>query len=61
MTDPYSVTLSGGAPWGIRISGGREFNTPIIINYIVPGGKAEAGHITIGTCFNYICCGIYFR
>ena len=48
MTDPYSVTLSGGAPWGIRISGGREFGTPIILNHIVVNGKAHLGGIKTG-------------
>lgn len=48
MTDPYSVTLSGGAPWGIRISGGREFGTPIILNHIVLNGKAHLGGIKTG-------------
>ena len=51
MTDPYSVTLSGGAPWGIRISGGREFGTPIILNHIVVNGKAHLGGIKTGTEF----------
>ena len=52
MTDPYSVTLSGGAPWGIRISGGREFGTPIILNHIVVNGKAHLGGIKTGTEFS---------
>ena len=51
MTDPYSVTLSGGAPWGIRISGGREFGTPIILNHIVVNGKAHLGGIKTGKGF----------
>ena len=51
MTDPYSVTLSGGAPWGIRISGGREFGTPIILNHIVVNGKAHLGGIKTGIEF----------
>ena len=33
MGDPFSVTLVGGAPWGIRIAGGKDFNTPLIIRY----------------------------
>jgi len=31
MSDPYSVTLVGGSPWGLRISGGKDFNTPLVI------------------------------
>ena len=35
MGDPFSVTLVGGAPWGIRIAGGKDFNTPLVIRYFL--------------------------
>lgn len=25
----FTVTLTGGTPWGFRLQGGREFNEPI--------------------------------
>lgn len=30
----HTITLSGGGPWGIRIQGGKDFNSPLSIRYI---------------------------
>ncbi|XP_063691438.1 histone-lysine N-methyltransferase, H3 lysine-79 specific-like isoform X9 [Bolinopsis microptera] len=38
----FEVELKGGAPWGFRIQGGREFHSPIRINFLKPGGKASS-------------------
>ena len=34
MSDVHSVTLVGGSPWGMRISGGKEFNSSITIRNV---------------------------
>ena len=31
MESLYTVTLTGGGPWGIRIQGGKDFSTPLSI------------------------------
>jgi len=30
-SDLHTVTLTGGGPWGIRIQGGKDFNSPLAI------------------------------
>ena len=30
-SEVYEVVLSGGAPWGFRLQGGREFRAPLRI------------------------------
>ncbi|XP_026522693.1 protein Shroom2 isoform X2 [Notechis scutatus] len=43
--DPYKlveVQLSGGAPWGFTLKGGREHGEPLIITKIEEGSKAAA-------------------
>ncbi|XP_053392586.1 sorbin and SH3 domain-containing protein 1-like isoform X6 [Mercenaria mercenaria] len=44
----FSVTLSGGSPWGFRLQGGREFNEPIRIAKINPNSKAYNEGIQVG-------------
>ncbi|XP_016141720.1 PDZ and LIM domain protein 7-like isoform X1 [Sinocyclocheilus grahami] len=40
----YSVTLNGPAPWGFRLQGGKDFNMPLTVSRLTPGGKAaQAG------------------
>ncbi|KAJ7427080.1 hypothetical protein WISP_09762 [Willisornis vidua] len=45
---PVTVTLPGPAPWGFRISGGRDFGKPITISKVVDHGKAAAGDLRLG-------------
>ena len=33
MENGYTVTLTGGGPWGIRIQGGKDFSIPLSIRY----------------------------
>lgn len=39
---PVTVTLPGPAPWGFRISGGRDFGKPITVS------KVGAPHVSPG-------------
>ncbi|XP_054630723.1 PDZ and LIM domain protein 5a isoform X3 [Dunckerocampus dactyliophorus] len=48
MSSNYSVTLSGPAPWGFRLQGGKDFNMPLTISRLTDGGKAAKGGIAIG-------------
>ncbi|NXS12517.1 PDLI2 protein, partial [Neodrepanis coruscans] len=43
-----TVTLPGPAPWGFRISGGRDFGKPITISKVTEHGKAAAGDLRPG-------------
>ncbi|XP_065098318.1 LIM domain-binding protein 3b [Paramisgurnus dabryanus] len=44
----YTVTLSGPAPWGFRLQGGKDFNMPLTISRILPGSKAANGSLNQG-------------
>ncbi|XP_056111623.1 LIM domain-binding protein 3b [Rhinichthys klamathensis goyatoka] len=44
----YTVTLSGPAPWGFRLQGGKDFNMPLTISRITPGSKAANGNLNQG-------------
>ncbi|KAI5617432.1 LIM domain-binding protein 3 isoform X1 [Silurus asotus] len=44
----YTVTLSGPAPWGFRLQGGKDFNMPLTISRITPGSKASSGNLSQG-------------
>ncbi|KAL1264430.1 hypothetical protein QQF64_004785 [Cirrhinus molitorella] len=44
----YTVTLSGPAPWGFRLQGGKDFNMPLTISRITPGSKAASGNLYQG-------------
>ncbi|XP_055498487.1 PDZ and LIM domain protein 7 [Leucoraja erinacea] len=46
--DLYKVTLEGPAPWGFRLQGGKDFNKPLTMSRITPGGKAEQATVGIG-------------
>ncbi|XP_023137910.2 PDZ and LIM domain protein 5a isoform X6 [Amphiprion ocellaris] len=48
MSSNYSVTLSGPAPWGFRLQGGKDFNMPLTISRLTDGGKAAKGGIAVG-------------
>lgn len=34
MSSNYTVTLSGPAPWGFRLQGGKDFNMPLTISRV---------------------------
>uniref|UniRef100_A0A4W6GBU1 PDZ and LIM domain 5a n=1 Tax=Lates calcarifer TaxID=8187 RepID=A0A4W6GBU1_LATCA len=48
MSSNYSVTLSGPAPWGFRLQGGKDFNMPLTISRLTDGGKAAKSGIAVG-------------
>ncbi|XP_053124950.1 PDZ and LIM domain protein 2 [Hemicordylus capensis] len=43
-----SVTLMGPAPWGFRITGGRDFRKPIVVSKVTENGKAALGNLRPG-------------
>ncbi|XP_042657272.1 PDZ and LIM domain protein 2 isoform X2 [Tyto alba] len=45
---PVTVTLAGPAPWGFRITGGRDFGKPITVSKVAEHGKAAAGDLRPG-------------
>ncbi|NXS52491.1 PDLI2 protein, partial [Brachypteracias leptosomus] len=45
---PVTVTLPGPAPWGFRITGGRDFGKPITVSKVTEHGKAAAGDLRPG-------------
>ncbi|XP_032568428.1 PDZ and LIM domain protein 2 isoform X2 [Chiroxiphia lanceolata] len=45
---PVTVTLPGPAPWGFRISGGRDFGKPITVSKVTEHGKAATGDLRAG-------------
>ncbi|NXK47767.1 PDLI2 protein, partial [Chauna torquata] len=45
---PVTVTLPGPAPWGFRITGGRDFGKPITVSKVMERGKAAAGDLRLG-------------
>ncbi|NXE70281.1 PDLI2 protein, partial [Calcarius ornatus] len=47
-TATVTVTLPGPAPWGFRISGGRDFGKPITVSKVTEHGKAAAGDLRPG-------------
>ncbi|XP_044062217.1 PDZ and LIM domain protein 7 isoform X2 [Siniperca chuatsi] len=44
----YSVTLSGPAPWGFRLQGGKDFSMPLTVSRLTPGGKAAQAGVGVG-------------
>ncbi|NP_001279145.1 PDZ and LIM domain protein 7 [Callorhinchus milii] len=46
--DFYKVTLEGSAPWGFRLQGGKDFNMPLTISRVTPGGKAAQAGVGMG-------------
>ncbi|KAM8765220.1 PDZ and LIM domain protein 2 isoform 1-T1 [Rhynchonycteris naso] len=43
-----TVDIVGPAPWGFRITGGRDFHTPIMVTKVTEQGKAEAADLRPG-------------
>ncbi|XP_077353488.1 PDZ and LIM domain protein 5b isoform X1 [Festucalex cinctus] len=48
MSSNYSVTLTGSAPWGFRLQGGKDFGLPLTISRLTDGGKAAKANMSIG-------------
>uniref|UniRef100_A0A8D0GKX7 PDZ and LIM domain protein 7 n=1 Tax=Sphenodon punctatus TaxID=8508 RepID=A0A8D0GKX7_SPHPU len=46
--DSYKVVLDGPAPWGFRLQGGKDFNMPLSISRLTPGGKAVQAGVGVG-------------
>ncbi|XP_049589191.1 PDZ and LIM domain protein 7 [Syngnathus scovelli] len=44
----YSVTLSGPAPWGFRLQGGKDFSMPLTVSRLTTGGKAAQAGVGVG-------------
>uniref|UniRef100_A0A8C5GK11 PDZ domain-containing protein n=1 Tax=Gouania willdenowi TaxID=441366 RepID=A0A8C5GK11_GOUWI len=44
----YSITLSGPAPWGFRLQGGKDFSMPLTVSRLTPGGKAAQAGVGVG-------------
>ncbi|KAL0974344.1 hypothetical protein UPYG_G00219130 [Umbra pygmaea] len=44
----YNVTLSGPAPWGFRLQGGKDFSMPLTVSRLTPGGKAVQAGVGVG-------------
>uniref|UniRef100_A0A7N6AJJ4 PDZ domain-containing protein n=1 Tax=Anabas testudineus TaxID=64144 RepID=A0A7N6AJJ4_ANATE len=44
----YSVTLSGPAPWGFRLQGGKDFSMPLTVSRLTPEGKAAQAGVGVG-------------
>uniref|UniRef100_H3B0X4 PDZ and LIM domain 7 n=2 Tax=Latimeria chalumnae TaxID=7897 RepID=H3B0X4_LATCH len=44
----YKVTLEGPSPWGFRLQGGKDFNMPLSISRLTPGGKAAQASVGVG-------------
>nr|AAS21353.1 enigma protein-like protein [Oikopleura dioica] len=47
VSDPYALTLTGGSPWGIRITGGFEYKSPLSISGVTRNGKAHNAGIKL--------------
>nr|KAF6481449.1 PDZ and LIM domain 7 [Molossus molossus] len=46
--DSFKVELEGPAPWGFRLQGGKDFNVPLSISRLTPGGKAAQAGVAVG-------------
>ncbi|XP_039212711.1 PDZ and LIM domain protein 7 [Crotalus tigris] len=46
--DSYKILLDGPAPWGFRLQGGKDFNMPLSISRLTPGGKAAQAGAGVG-------------
>ncbi|XP_010896577.1 PDZ and LIM domain protein 3b isoform X1 [Esox lucius] len=45
---PQNVVLEGPAPWGFRLSGGKDFKQPLTITRVTPGSKASLANLCPG-------------
>jgi len=44
----YCITLTGPAPWGFRLQGGKDFSLPLTVSRLTPGGKAAQAGVSVG-------------
>jgi len=44
----YSINLTGPAPWGFRLQGGKDFSMPLTVSRLTPGGKAAQAGVGVG-------------
>ncbi|KAK1886587.1 PDZ and LIM domain protein 3 [Dissostichus eleginoides] len=51
---PLNVVLDGPAPWGFRLTGGKDFNQPLTISRITPGSKAAIANLFAGDVISAI-------
>ncbi|KAG8435174.1 hypothetical protein GDO86_013209 [Hymenochirus boettgeri] len=42
------IAIAGPAPWGFRLVGGKDFDQPLTISRVTPGGNAAAVDLCIG-------------
>ncbi|XP_034041267.1 PDZ and LIM domain protein 1 [Thalassophryne amazonica] len=45
---PLRVVMQGPGPWGFRLVGGKDFEQPLTISRVTPGGKAAEASLCIG-------------
>ncbi|KAM6972108.1 PDZ and LIM domain protein 3-like [Aplochiton taeniatus] len=45
---PLNIVLVGPAPWGFRLTGGKDFNQPLTVSRITPGSKASVANLCSG-------------
>ena len=45
----YEIIIHGGKPWGIRLQGGRDYETPLKIAQVTPDSKASLKGLLVGT------------
>ncbi|XP_030207055.1 PDZ and LIM domain protein 3 isoform X2 [Gadus morhua] len=45
---PLNLVLIGPAPWGFRLTGGKDFNQPLTVSRITPGSKAALASLCAG-------------
>uniref|UniRef100_A0A8C0NZ52 PDZ and LIM domain protein 2 n=1 Tax=Canis lupus familiaris TaxID=9615 RepID=A0A8C0NZ52_CANLF len=48
MALTLTVDVAGPGPWGFRITGGRDFHSPIMVTKVTERGKAEAADLRPG-------------
>lgn len=48
MSAELQVVLEGGAPWGFRLHGGKEFRSPLRVAKVEVGGKAYSAGVKVG-------------
>ncbi|XP_069473804.1 PDZ and LIM domain protein 2 [Ambystoma mexicanum] len=48
MAVTMTVTLTGASPWGFRITGGRDYHTPITVSQVTGRSKAAAADLRPG-------------
>ncbi|XP_038060084.1 LIM domain-binding protein 3-like isoform X3 [Patiria miniata] len=49
-----NITIQGPGPWGFRLAGGKDFNTPLYISKVTTGGKASNSNVLMNDCVTAI-------